>query len=552
MTARRRVAALGLDAADPRHVDAMIAEGVMPALARLRARGATVTLTRPEPYRSELPWTEFATGHSATSTGYWGTLTFDPVTYEVMVSGALPADPWWALGDEARVVAFDVPHSVISERVSGVQVTAWGEHGPESRRSSLPVGLLSRLDARFGPHPATMNDCDPGWYSSEYLDALTRALVDGAERRVDALEWLVEQVPDWDLLLTATTEAHSGGHHLAHGFDLAHPLHDGRWGDLAREHLRSVYGALDRSVDRFVRTAGDDAVVVVFALHGMQGNGNDLTSLVLLPELLRRAHGGRPALRCPGLGASVIPAPQEQWIDYVSTRIDLTARDAWRNRVKRVLPAPLRQAARRSVGRPARPLGTLCTPIPPESGFEPGCPQFDPVAPDYQVGYRYRGDWPRMRWFALPSFSDGHVRLNVRGREGHGVVDPSEFVAACQEVVDLVSACRDPGTGRPLLARAVRLRDDAFDPSGPPADVVLLWEGMADAAEHPTLGRIGPVPWCRTGEHGPNGWLVASGPGIDARDHGVRPALDVPPTLLALAGLPTDPLEGTALVLCAR
>ena len=42
--------------------------------------------------------------------------------------------------------------------------------------------------------------------------------------------------------------------------------------------------------------------------------------------------------------------------------------------------------------------------------------------PRDQVAYWYRKFWPRMPYFALPSFADGHVRVNLRGRGQAGRV----------------------------------------------------------------------------------------------------------------------------------
>jgi predicted AlkP superfamily phosphohydrolase/phosphomutase len=46
----------------------------------------------------------------------------------------------------------------------------------------------------------------------------------------------------------------------------------------------------------------------------------------------------------------------------------------------------------------------------------------------------YQPAWPRMEAFALPSFSEGYVRLNVRGRERDGIVDPADFGRTADEV----------------------------------------------------------------------------------------------------------------------
>ena len=60
-----------------------------------------------------------------------------------------------------------------------------------------------------------------------------------------------------------------------------------------------------------------------------------------------------------------------------------------------------------------------------------------------------------------------------------------------------------------------------------------------DVVDHPAAGRIGPVPFKRSGSHVHRGFLMAPEPGVGA---GARlpeaHALDIPPTILTLLGAP--------------
>jgi predicted AlkP superfamily phosphohydrolase/phosphomutase len=535
------VAALGLDAAEWGYIERLLARGLLPNLAALRARALSCRFENVVAYRSELPWTHFATGRDAADLGYWGTVAFDPASYRATAAGALDAAPFWS-DPGLRSLVFDVPHTVLRDDVKGTQVTAWGAHSPEYPRASRPFGVLGEVDARFGAHPAFANDSDPGWYSPEYVENLTTALRTGAHRRIDALEWLLGRDPSYDLVLATMSESHSGGHHLWHGVDERHPLAATPAGELAARHVEAIYRTLDECVGRFVELAGPDATVVVFALHGMQSNGNDLPSMVLLPELLHRRQFGREVLRAPDAEAwraagmpPITPAADEPWIGYMAERFADGPVDAARNLAKRSLPRPVLDRARRAVGRPAPRLGPLATPIPGEDDRDLSSLQLGARDPDYQVVWRYHRRWSSMRAFALPTFSDGHVRINVRGRERDGIVDPDDFDAACDEVIDLVAACRDPRTGEPVLADAIRMRARPDQP-GAAADLVLMWSGTADAFEHPELGTVGPFPYCRTGEHSSAGFALVAGPGIVPDDLGRRGAADLTPTILGLLG----------------
>jgi predicted AlkP superfamily phosphohydrolase/phosphomutase len=553
-----RVVAVGLDAMERTLVEPLMAAGALPNLAALRDRSVRCHLSNTVAYRSELPYTQFLTGKDGGANQYWTTVSFDPTTYDVATVGALDARPFYALGTDTRVVQFDVPHSVLAEDVSGIQVTGWGCHSPQYPRAARPEGMLREIDARFGPHPAWGNDSEPGWYEPDYIEALTDALRIGAHRRVDVLAWLQRRVPDWDLILTVMSEPHSAGHHLWHGVDPNHPLHHAATSELARQRLLDTYQAVDAAVGRLLDSLPEDVATVVFALHGMQPNENDLPSLVLLPELLHRLWKGRPLLRdgdqtawAAGGFEPLVPPRHRRWIAHMQAAFAGRLRDDPTHRLRTLTPEPLLNLARRATGRfVPPPVGQLDWPVPPETDL--------PIEEirqwrehlKWQVPTWYRRHWPTMPAFVLPTFSDGHVRINLSGRERDGIVPADEYRAVGELVVDIVRRCRDPRTGEPVLEDVLWTHgDDPFDPEAPDADLVFLWRHPIDAFEHPDVGTVGPFPFMRTGEHSSNGFAFVSAPHLEPQDLGNRSALDVTPTILRLLGHePPADMQGSSLV----
>lgn len=563
---RPRVLAIGLDAADWRLIERLVDAGRMPTMGALQRVGAWCPLAgRDEPYRSEIPWTAFATGRDPAGTGYWSTVTFDPATYAAHAQGALPAEPFWALRGR-KVIAFDVPHTTLAAGVDGVQVTAWGAHSPQYPRSSSPEGLLAEIDARHGPHPAFDADSQAGWYHRGYRDGLTDALVVGAHRRADIVAELAERTPDWDLVVTVFSETHSAGHQFWHGADEDHPLASLRATGGAAEHLETVYSAVDAAVGRLVDavagplrppTGPADGVgargvtVVCFSVHGMRSNASDLPAMFLVPELLHRVELGWPRLHPPAAVVGpdgeglVVPAGDQRQGDLVAAwTMPADPHDPRRpaGRARRAVVGArlrLRRARRRAERRSARavaPWWAMPQGAAPEEPMRPGQP-VPPASLDYQGAHTYRAAWPHMRAFALPSFSDAHVRVNLVGREAHGVVAAEEYTAELDRLEQVVRACRDARTGRPLVARVFRPRaEDPWAPGGPAADLVFVADRPVDVVEHPDAGRIGPLPYLRTGEHDPAGFVVAAGPGIRPDRLAERPVADLVPTLLALLG----------------
>jgi hypothetical protein len=122
----------------------------------------------------------------------------------------------------------------------------------------------------------------------------------------------------------------------------------------------------------------------------------------------------------------------------------------------------------------------------------PLCPE------DCRLGHQppmwYRPSWPQMKAFALPSYSEGYVRINLRGREAAGIVAPEDYGRVCDEIEGLLGRVRDARTGQPMVANIMRSRTSAVDtdPNLPDADLLVQWTARpVDVVDTP-CGRIGP------------------------------------------------------------
>lgn len=530
----RRVLAIGLDACSWPLVERLGAAGRVPALTRFASLAGVAEVRGASAYRAELSWTTFLSGRTPQENRYWGTVAYDPATYATRELGALAVEPFYArLGVD--VVAVDVPHAVPWPGVAGAQVVAWGAHSPQHRPACDPPGLLDDLLERIGPHPAFDADSEPGWHSGRYQEELCAALALGAQRRADLVVGLLERVPGWRLALTVFSEPHAAGHHLWHGVDPAHPAAALPGAGAAGRRLAGVYDAVDRAIGRLLDAAGPDTIVVVFSVHDTVANANDLPALYLVPELLHRDAHGWGRLRAAGgpaqatLGAVppavVLPPPDEA----IGTAVERAHRSH-----RGPGPSPpdavdrLRDVVRRH--RPRRPLPpwrqltapaaeVRTAPGEPPEATDPGAT--DPAGAtdgrplDYLGTARYQRFWPSQALFALPTFSDTHLRVNVVGREGRGVVPPERYGALLDAWTVRLEALRDGRDGRPAVAEVRRTRPGApGDPfaAGPPADLVVRFARPTDLLEDRDQGRLGPLPFLRTGEHGPTGFVRVRDP----------------------------------------
>jgi predicted AlkP superfamily phosphohydrolase/phosphomutase len=150
----------------------------------------------------------------------------------------------------------------------------------------------------------------------------------------------------------------------------------------------------------------------------------------------------------------------------------------------------------------------------------------------------YQPFWPKMRAFALPSYFDGRIRINLIGRERNGLVPLNKYEAYCDEIGNVLNECRNPVSGECAVERIEHSQESdpmARDPSE--ADMNIVWKGAALAFKHPIHGTIGPVPYFRPGGHtGLFGMAYIAADGIAPGDRGKRSSFDVVPTLFDLLG----------------
>lgn len=550
-----RLAVLMLDGAERSLVLQLAADGELPAIAGLLDEGALVPVRTPVPYRAEYACTELLTGRAARDSRYWSTVVFDPDTYLCATVGSARRRPFYAAAPEGPVIVFDVPHSVLVEDLPGVQVVGWGGHDARFQhpRVSSPSGLMAEIDDRFGVDPATAVEYRGGWHQEWYIHALADALIESARRRAEIAVWLQRRVPDWRLFLMGLTEAHSAGHSFSHGLDEQHLLGTHPTAAVARRRFVEVYRALDDTVATIAAAQAPETVLAVSSSKGMQPNRDDVASALLLPELLHRLAFGRPLLHEPRQRAWKRSGHRPLWPDpdrnSPSARTRQLVAQGRLPRLKRRFhtsaPPGLVRAVQVTRGRLGRagPGGAAGAGKPRPSGLLTRTPDGEVPVLAGEITWSpaswYRHLWPAMPWFALPSFSDGHVRLNLAGRERDGVVAPDAYDRTCDEIEERLRLATEPRTGEPLVDEVVRLRaDDPLAPDGPGADLVVTWRLPADALMHPDAGIVGPFAFPRSGSHTEDGFLLVTGSSIPRVRLEEHPALDVPATLLALLGWP--------------
>jgi len=529
------VIAIGLDSADPVLLENWMAQGYLKNLSKLREKGAYGRLASMEYYKGESAWTNFTTACLPHKTGYWCEFRFNPEAYDIKrLRGHGGYDysefsPFYALGDDYKVAMFDLPQTVISDQVNGIQVIGWGAHSPMADQQSEPKELIGEILEKYGDHPADVlhHQDRSDWYNPASIEKLRQELTTGLKRRTAITKDLLKREP-WDLFLTVMGEPHTALHYFWHLSESQkdHPLYDAEAaakGDMMLEFMEGV----DQSLGEILAEAPEDAYVLVFAAHGMGHNSTDVLSMPILSEFLYRfSFPGKSILVSEEMGTtpSGLLTPEnieESWYrviqkfrnepKWIKFRKDLL------KPLKPLLPSRLHYYLTKLMGVPSHKFG-----LHPTMWYHPF--------------------WSDMKAFALPTFSEGYIRINLKGRESKGIVDPADYHALCDELTEQLYQLTDARNGKPIVKKIVRTRKDPLDsnPKLPDADLAVIWEDWAvDVVDSPKYGRMGPVFFNRGSSHRARGFLAATGPGIEPgsklpEGH----AVDLAPTILELMGAP--------------
>lgn len=461
-----RALVIGLDMGDGRLAREWAAAGRLPALARLAEQGRWSALESTASSLHVSGWPSIYTGTHPGEHGVYYTFQPAPGTqgWLKFQAGQYGRPTFWHLLARSgrRCAVLDAPYTHPEPGSGAAQVIDWGTWAPYWKPVSTPSDLLGRLARACGKYPLGLHALQVGMEPLDPGD-MRRRLVPAARAKTDAALWLMGE-REWDLFFTVFGETHAGGHYC--------------WNH--EEAMLAIYQEVDRGIGRLIERAGPGAAVYVVSGDGV---GPNYAGWHLLPEVLQRL--GYLIEPTHGAAAEGSARPR-RGLDPVRMIRDLLPRDFRKALARRLLPDALRH-------RLAQRVDTAAI------------------------------DWDRTRAYCLPTDLEGHVRINLKGREPRGIVTAGrEYEALCDEIAAALERLTDPSTGRPAVRSVVRA-DEAFP--GPRRDylpdLIVLWEADAPivGVESPATGAIaGHSPDGRPGTHRAPGFLVRYDPSAPRGD----------------------------------
>jgi predicted AlkP superfamily phosphohydrolase/phosphomutase len=463
---------IGIDAAEIDVLDRLVSEGRLPNLAKLRQEGRYGRLQTEPPHFLSLVWSTFFCSSRLGEQGWYFNKIWNPdrQCLQYLDPSWLPVQPFWhSLDPSYRTAIVDLPY--VASLPTGPNMTllnGWQCHDDFGRRD-VPSGLWTQLTARHGK---------PEMSAEVFGPQTAGTLLAQREEVLKANRQFAEICCDmltrerFDLFLAVFGAVHRGSHYLWDLSQIDARQLRGNVRTALENSLQDCYTSADEALGRVLDAAPTNARVIVFGLHGMGPNDGWYE---VLPRLLEHIHrGGGPA------------APKRGTLF----------------RLKQALPWTLvRQVTRRIPTAWNKALIPLWS--------------------------RRMYDWANTKYFALPMDYNGYVRLNLKGRERDGCLDPRDADAAIAELDSALCSFRDIETGKPVIRGTIKV-DDLVSPDAPRRrylpDLVVLWD-----PPHPLWcssglisDRLGEIRWPkgrklvsgRSGNHTPHGWFVAKGPGI--------------------------------------
>jgi predicted AlkP superfamily phosphohydrolase/phosphomutase len=481
---------IGLDAADPTLIEKWCDAGILPTLSRLRNNGAWVKLTHNGEFPSASIWPTISTGTHPGRHGIYHTV---PIMLGNACFGQFEPEqcsqaPFWCDLDRygKQCVLLDFPFSYPRPDLNALQICDWGSYERFAPPRSVPRKLLPEIIARFGRYPVGDKISRDVPLTARDLRRTRRQLLAGIAHKGKVIRWLTAHRP-WDLFAAVFGEPHAAGHYF---WKFQASVSSQVPGEFAAT-IQDVYRAADRELAKIVETLDDRTILLVLSGQGM---GPNHVGWHLIPQLLSNS----------GLNGESQANGDRFKADWLAKLRNLVPAES-RRALSRYLPNRFRDSLR---------LHWAASKI----------------------------AWSHTQVFDLPTDSLGFLRVNLKGREPNGIVEPGgEYDELCQRTRKVLQQLVLPNTGQKVVRR-IFFTDEIFPGTERDRlpDMIVDWNDGTEinAAYSRQAGTVaGRLPDPRQGNHRPEGFAIVYCSTVKRGYVSEGHILDIAPTILHWFGL---------------
>ena len=521
-----KVVIIGLDAATWTLIHPWIAEGGMRNLAKLMNAGVSGKLESVLPPITPPAWTSFMTGKNPAKHGIFHFVEAGADSYEMDYAngGSRRSPTVWKLLNAAglSVGTMNIPFTYPPEPLDGFQISGLdtpSESSPFIHPPSLRQELEDHMvkishDIRYLGFMSTHERRDQVLAEMEKIDQQWAA----------AALYLLENHPQ-DVMMFVFMSIDTVQHYFWQYMDRNHFLYDPKAERRYGNAVRQVYERLDAAAGRIIEKLSADTAVFVVSDHG----------------------GGPVSDRKIFLNRYLAQLGLLRYRDEASSGVRRVAKKIFRRGFS-LLRSSLSSRQKSYI---ARIFPTL------RKKAELAYTSFASI------------DWSRTKAYCSEVLAaPPSILINLKGVKPAGIVEPADYAALIDFIIEKLGELRDPRTGERVIVR-VYPRDELFH--GPfsreGADLVLdWWSENSQFSTGPSFPEDTDKPPLIICEHRPSetsewggthrlhGIVIARGPvlrnGVEIEN---AKLIDLAPTLLYLLGLPVpEDMDGKVLTSAFR
>jgi predicted AlkP superfamily phosphohydrolase/phosphomutase len=265
---------IGLDGAEPTLVNRWMAEGRLPNLSKIAARGSFLPCASTTPFATFPAWTTCTTG---VNPGQHGIIDFTRMktgeyAIQFVNATARRAPAIWNTLSEAgkRCCVLGVPATYPPEPLNGVMVSGFDSPVttgidasfvyPQSEYISLKQWTFADFQE---------SNIDEGWH-----DMALEKLLKGIDTKERMACDLLNREP-WDFFMMVYGESDTVSHH----FWMFHDPDSPRFRPGHENAIQQVYERLDQAVGKMMACVDDDVIIGIVSDHGFGGSGTGVVHL---------------------------------------------------------------------------------------------------------------------------------------------------------------------------------------------------------------------------------------------------------------------------------
>ncbi len=494
-----RLLVFGLDGAAPDLIHLWAAQGHLPTLAKLIAEGTHGQLESTLPPVTSPAWPSFMTGKNPGRHGVFDFIRPRAGKFDMVNASQIDGRMIWEYLSDAGLTCgvLNVPITYPPRPIKGYLVP--GLLSPDQGKTTWPPDLLEPYEAELGPYRLTPRV----QYKAGNEDEFIADIYDLIETQARYALQLMRDHPT-DLTMAHFLATDISQHALWKHQDPTHPMHDPALATRYGHAIREIYARLDAVIGQMMELA-PDATVIVMSDHGFGPLHRIVNLNILFLEAGLLALKQTPWVRLRAWAFKRGFTPASVW--------KLIERLGLQNIVWRVSKKARNEVVNRFLG-------------------------FEDV------------DWSRTLAYSMGHV--GQVYVNLKGREPQGIVEPDDYVAVRQRVIEVIQSLSDR-EGSPLQVDRIIPREQAA--SGPyldrAPDLHIMLDGYRTIA-FPLFATDGKIVTRQirgdSGCHRLHGVFIARGPGIARGEIAGARIIDLAPTILHLMNAPVpDDMDGHVL-----